>query len=74
MIHGSEGTEELFQLKVTLSTGKAVADTLPQDGLEHWQDDEEKDIPLEDRISPLERLVLLSQYEKNRQSLPTSLE
>ena len=74
MIHGSEGTKELFQLKVTLSTGEAVADTLPQDGLEHWQDDEEKDIPLEDRISPLERLVLLSQYEMNRQSLPTSLE
>ena len=72
MIHGSEGTDELFQLRVCLKTGKAHADTLPQDGEFHFDDD--KDEALQDRTTPMERLALLAQYNMDRQNLPSQLE
>ena len=71
MIHGSEGTDELFQMRVCLKTGEAHADTLPQDGEFHFDDGSH--MP-EDRMAPLERMALLAQYKMNRQSLPSQME
>ena len=63
MISGSEGTDELFQLKVNLETGEAHEDTLPQDGVFHFDDEEQNN-----NMTDGEREALLSQYNMDRQA------
>ena len=73
MITGSEGTDELFQLQVCLATGEAHADTLPQDGSFHFDDESLE----ENRMTDAERMALLTQYNMenmDRQTMPSQLE
>ena len=69
MITGSEGTDQLFQLKVNLATGEAHADTLPQDGVFHFDDE-----MTENRMTDEERTALLTQYNMDRTTMPSKLE
>ena len=62
MISGSEGTDELFQLRVNLETGEAHADTFPQDGLSHFDDQSME----ENRMTDEERMDLLKQFDLDR--------
>ena len=70
MITGSEGTDQLFQLKVDLSTGEAHQDTLPQDGIFHFNDED----AAENRMSLEERSSLLTQFNMDRSTMPSHLE
>ena len=56
--------QELYQMKVDLSTGEGTKDTLPQDGRFHLNDEEEA----ANRMDPLERMMWLSRYNNDRQS------
>ena len=69
MITGSEGTDQLFQLKVNLATGEAHADTLPQDGVFHFDDEMPENLMTDD-----ERTALLTQYNMDRTTMPSKLE
>ena len=70
MITGSEGTDQLFQLKVNLKTGEAHADTLPQDGLFHFDDEDSA----ESRMTDEERNALLTQFNMDRSTMPAQME
>merc|ERR1712212_397550 len=48
-----------------------MGDTLPQDGEFHFDD---KDHLPENRMTPLERMALLAQYQMNRQNLPSQMD
>ena len=56
--------DELYQMKVDLATGLATKDTLPQDGKFHLNDEEDP----EDRMDPLERMMLINEFNNDRQS------
>ena len=55
---------ELYQMKVDLTTGKSTKDTLPQDGKDHLNDESY----LQERMDPLERMMWINEYNNDRQS------
>ena len=70
MISGSEGTDQLFQLRVNLATGEAKANTLPQDGVFHFDDQ----VFPANGMADEERTALLTQFNMERKEMPAKLE
>ena len=78
MISGSEGTDQLFQLRVNLTNGNTQADTWPQDGILHLDESLEDDIMTdEEREGLLTKFNIFSIFFDiifNRPALPSELE
>ena len=68
LIRGSGQIGRVLQLKVNLESGKSEVDTVPKDPRFHFESESDSD-----DTPPEQKRELLSQYEMNREVIPTSL-
>ena len=76
LIRGSGQIGRVLQLKVNLESGKSEGDTVPKDPRFRFESESERESESEsdsDDTPPEQKREIVSQYDTNREAIPTSL-